>query len=61
MTVLVEKRKRAHARERLAAALNALYADTEESLEESLRMTVEAGNIIREALRDRLKSNVLDG
>ena len=59
--LFIEARKRREARAKLAAALHLLYGDTEETLERALALSVEAGNIIREAMRDRINSNILDG
>ena len=60
-----EQRARSDARAKCAAALNALYGDqvtvSEDDLERALQFLVDAGNIVRTLLRERIKSNVLDG
>lgn len=59
--LFIDARKRADARAKLAAALHLLYGDSEDGMEQALRLTVEAGNIVRGALRDRINSEILDG
>lgn len=60
-----EQRARSDARAKCAAALTALYGDnvtvTEDDLERALQYLVDAGNIVRTILRERIKSDVLDG
>lgn len=48
-------------RDRLAMAQTFLHCDFDHSLERALALMVEAENLARGLLRDRLKSDILDG